>query len=44
MTFRDYFQYHIKAAKAYINTRMRRRTADFLQGIYTVSIVCLTPR
>ncbi|KAL1303643.1 hypothetical protein AAFC00_007000 [Neodothiora populina] len=30
-TFRDYFHYHIKAAKAYINTRMRRRTADFLQ-------------
>ncbi|KAK4230958.1 Arp2/3 complex, 34 kd subunit p34-Arc-domain-containing protein [Podospora fimiseda] len=31
-TFRDYFHYHIKASKAYIHTRMRRRTADFLQG------------
>ncbi|KAK4187956.1 Arp2/3 complex, 34 kd subunit p34-Arc-domain-containing protein [Podospora australis] len=30
-TFRDYFHYHIKASKAYIHTRMRRRTADFLQ-------------
>lgn len=31
MTFRDYFHYHIKASKAYIHSRMRRRTADFLQ-------------
>jgi len=30
-TFRDYFHYHIKASKAYIHTRMRKRTADFLQ-------------
>ncbi|KAL8917779.1 MAG: hypothetical protein Q9208_007760 [Pyrenodesmia sp. 3 TL-2023] len=30
-TFRDYFHYHIKASKAYIHSRMRRRTADFLQ-------------
>ena len=30
--FRDYFHYHIKASKAYIHTRMRKRTADFLQG------------
>ncbi|KAG2412031.1 ARP2/3 complex 34 kDa subunit [Aspergillus terreus] len=29
--FRDYFHYHIKASKAYIHTRMRKRTADFLQ-------------
>lgn len=33
-TFRDYFHYHIKASKAYIHSRMRRRTADFLQGAY----------
>lgn len=32
-TFRDYFHYHIKASKAYIHSRMRRRTADFLQGM-----------
>ena len=31
-TFRDYFHYHIKASKAYIHSRMRKRTADFLQG------------
>lgn len=31
-TFRDYFHYHIKGSKAYIHSRMRRRTADFLQG------------
>ncbi len=31
-TFRDYFHYHIKASKAYIHSRMRRRTAEFLQG------------
>lgn len=30
-TFRDYFHYHIKASKAYIHSRMRSRTADFLQ-------------
>ncbi|KAK0612904.1 Arp2/3 complex, 34 kd subunit p34-Arc-domain-containing protein [Bombardia bombarda] len=30
-TFRDYFHYHIKASKAYIHTRMRSRTKDFLQ-------------
>ncbi|KAK2025257.1 Arp2/3 complex [Colletotrichum zoysiae] len=30
-TFRDYFHYHIKASKAYIHSRMRKRTADFLQ-------------
>lgn len=33
-TFRDYFHYHIKASKAYIHSRMRGRTADFLQGEY----------
>ena len=33
-TFRDYFHYHIKASKAYIHSRMRRRTADFLQGMF----------
>lgn len=33
-TFRDYFHYHIKASKAYIHSRMRRRTADFLQGTF----------
>jgi actin related protein 2/3 complex subunit 2 len=31
-TFRDYFHYHIKASKAYIHSRMRKRTAEFLQG------------
>jgi hypothetical protein len=35
-TFRDYFQYHIKASKAYIHSRMRKRTADFLQGMNLV--------
>jgi actin related protein 2/3 complex, subunit 2 len=30
-TFRDYFHYHIKASKAYIHSRMRRRTNEFLQ-------------
>ncbi|KAF1942628.1 P34-Arc-domain-containing protein [Clathrospora elynae] len=30
-TFRDYFHYHIKASKAFIHSRMRKRTADFLQ-------------
>lgn len=33
-TFRDYFHYHIKASKAYIHSRMRKRTADFLQGMF----------
>src|SRR5690606_6698429 len=36
-TFRDYFHYHIKASKAYIHSRMRRRTADFLQGEQSVA-------
>ena len=36
-TFRDYFHYHIKASKAYIHSRMRRRTADFLQGTYPIA-------
>jgi len=35
-TFRDYFHYHIKASKAYIHSRMRKRTADFLQGILQI--------
>lgn len=33
-TFRDYFHYHIKASKAFIHSRMRKRTADFLQGTW----------
>ena len=43
-TFRDYFHYHIKASKAYIHSRMRRRTADFLQGmlVSTLAYVCNT--
>lgn len=44
-TFRDYFHYHIKASKAYIHSRMRKRTADFLQGkihLLTRSFNCLT--
>ncbi|KAG7005862.1 actin-related protein 2/3 complex subunit 2 [Physcia stellaris] len=41
-TFRDYFHYHIKASKAYIHSRMRRRTADFLQGMSDVRLT-LTP-
>jgi actin related protein 2/3 complex subunit 2 len=42
-TFRDYFHYHIKASKAYIHSRMRKRTADFLQGMagYPGPPVCL---
>jgi hypothetical protein len=32
-TFRDYFHYHIKASKAFIHSRMRKRTADFLQSM-----------
>jgi len=39
-TFRDYFHYHIKASKAYIHSRMRRRTADFLQGRIIASRGC----
>jgi actin related protein 2/3 complex subunit 2 len=35
-TFRDYFHYHIKASKAFIHSRMRKRTADFLQGMLTI--------
>lgn len=38
-TFRDYFHYHIKASKAYIHSRMRRRTADFLQGACSFKLV-----
>lgn len=30
-TFRDYLHYHIKCSKAYIHSRMRARTADFLK-------------
>lgn len=41
-TFRDYFHYHIKASKAYIHSRMRRRTADFLQGATLVPLWLLT--
>lgn len=40
-TFRDYFHYHIKASKAYIHSRMRRRTADFLQGKMTIAYCML---
>ncbi|XP_071803832.1 actin-related protein 2/3 complex subunit 2-like [Asterias amurensis] len=29
--FRDYLHYHIKCSKAYIHTRMRARTSDFLK-------------
>lgn len=39
-TFRDYFHYHIKASKAYIHSRMRKRTADFLQGKYHLLNQC----
>lgn len=39
-TFRDYFHYHIKASKAYIHSRMRKRTADFLQGKHCPSSRC----
>ncbi|KAK5633134.1 hypothetical protein RRF57_008848 [Xylaria bambusicola] len=48
-TFRDYFHYHIKASKAYIHSRMRRRTADFLQGefipifLFIISLVLMRP-
>lgn len=40
-TFRDYFHYHIKASKAFIHSRMRKRTADFLQGMCNVNLVTL---
>jgi actin related protein 2/3 complex subunit 2 len=30
-TFRNYLHYHIKCSKAYINSRMRTKTADFLK-------------
>ncbi|XP_071811785.1 actin-related protein 2/3 complex subunit 2-like [Apostichopus japonicus] len=30
-TFRDYLHYHIKCSKAYIHSRMRARTTDFLK-------------
>jgi hypothetical protein len=37
-TFRDYFHYHIKASKAFIHSRMRKRTADFLQGMSSIDV------
>ena len=37
-TFRDYFHYHIKASKAFIHSRMRKRTADFLQGTSSIDV------
>ncbi len=40
-TFRDYFHYHIKASKAYIHSRMRKRTADFLQGMFLLFVSML---
>jgi actin related protein 2/3 complex, subunit 2 len=43
-TFRDYFHYHIKASKAYIHSRMRKRTADFLQGKFQCSILILAAK
>lgn len=30
-TFRDYFHYHIKCSKAYVHSRMRFRTGEFLK-------------
>lgn len=30
-TFRNYLHYHIKCSKAYIHTRMRAKTTDFLK-------------
>ncbi|EDO43583.1 predicted protein [Nematostella vectensis] len=30
-TFRNYLHYHIKCSKAYLHTRMRARTADFIK-------------
>uniref|UniRef100_UPI00358E0C5B actin-related protein 2/3 complex subunit 2 isoform X1 n=2 Tax=Myxine glutinosa TaxID=7769 RepID=UPI00358E0C5B len=30
-SFRDYLHYHIKCSKAYIHTRMRAKTSDFLK-------------
>lgn len=32
-TFRNYLHYHIKCSKAYINSRMRRKTDDFLKVV-----------
>ncbi len=29
--FRNYLHYHIKCSKAYIHTRMRSKTAEFLK-------------
>jgi actin related protein 2/3 complex subunit 2 len=29
--FRDYLHYHIKCSKAYIHSRMRAKTSDFLK-------------
>jgi actin related protein 2/3 complex subunit 2 len=43
-TFRDYFHYHIKASKAFIHSRMRRRTADFLQGMFMRLLTLFPPR
>lgn len=31
MTFRDYFHFHIKSSKAYVHSRMRLRTGQFLK-------------
>jgi hypothetical protein len=42
-TFRDYFHYHIKASKAYLHSRMRKRTADFLQGTFAQFSQSLCP-
>ncbi|XP_015265509.1 PREDICTED: actin-related protein 2/3 complex subunit 2 [Gekko japonicus] len=33
-TFRDYLHYHIKCSKAYIHTRMRAKTSDFLKVLH----------
>uniref|UniRef100_A0A0M3KJJ1 Arp2/3 complex 34 kDa subunit n=1 Tax=Anisakis simplex TaxID=6269 RepID=A0A0M3KJJ1_ANISI len=30
-TFRDYLHYHIKCSKAYMHSRMRAKTSDFLK-------------
>ncbi|CAB1327728.1 unnamed protein product [Coregonus sp. 'balchen'] len=48
-TFRDYLHYHIKCSKAYIHTRMRAKTSDFLKGqdvlpLRLVHTRTLTPR
>lgn len=31
MTFRDYFHFHIKSSKAFVHSRMRHRTGEFLK-------------